>query len=402
MTTTEQLPQLPFAPGKNVMDVPPVFRQLLADRKITKVRTTAGDVAWIATRYEDVRTLFADPRLGRSHPEPEKAAKISASVVLGGASGNYETEREDHTRMRRVLTPAFSARRMNLLRPRVRGIVADLLDRLAAGPNPANLHEQLSFPLPVLVICELLGVPVEDQEKFRAWSVDMGNLVDAPLAQAAMGEFFTYMKDLVERKRSDLGEDVISDLITAEDEWKMVPDEIAGLSVGLLFAGHETTMGRIDMGTVLLLSNPEQAAKLREDPSLLPSAVEEILRIGNTGGGGSGGLVRYAREDVEISGITIRAGEAVLLSATTANHDGTAFDDPDTFDITRKSANQHLTFAHGAHFCIGASLARIELQEVFSVLLNRFPTLRLAVPVEDLQMRKAALTGGLMGLPVTW
>ncbi|GAA1707015.1 cytochrome P450 [Fodinicola feengrottensis] len=401
VTTTEKLPQLPFQPGKNVMDVPPGFRQLLADRKITKVRTTAGDVAWIATRYSDVRALFADPRLGRSHPEPEKAAKISASAILGGATDNYETEREDHTRMRRLLTPAFSARRMGLLRPQVSGLIADLLDRMAAGQKPADLHEQLSFPLPVLVICALLGVPAADREKFRSWSVAMGNLVDAPLAQAAMGEFFTYMRDLVEHKRSDLGEDVISDLISAAPEWKLETDEIASLSTGLLFAGHETTMTRIDMGTVLLLSNPTQADALRADPALVPSAVEEILRLGSTGGG-SGGLVRYAREDLEISGVTIRAGEAILLSATTANHDETAFDDPDTFNITRKSANQHMSFAHGAHFCIGASLARIELQEVFSVLLNRFPTLRLAVPVEELRLRKDALTGGLMGLPVTW
>jgi pentalenolactone synthase len=400
VTTTEQLPQLPFAPGKTVLDVPAGYRQLLADRKITKVRTALGDVAWLATRYEDVKALFADPRLGRSHPEPEKAAKISASAVLGGAAGEYETEKQDHTRMRRLLTPAFSARRMNALRPRVNGLVTDLLEKMAADGAPANLHESLSFPLPVLVICELLGVPYEDRERFRKWSGEVSNLLDGQLAQAALAEFFGYMVDLVGRKRDNLGEDVISDLIRAEQEWGVGVEETASLSVGLLFAGHETTMTRIDMGTTLLLSNPDQAAKLRADASLLPTAVEEILRLAATGGGG--GIPRYAHEDIEINGITIKAGEAVLLPAGVANHDAAAFDDPDTFDITRKGGTPHLGFGHGAHFCIGASLARIELQEVFAQLLTRFPTLRLAVPVEELQLRTNTLTGGLRALPVTW
>lgn len=401
MTTTEQLPQLPFAPGKSVLDVPPGYRQLLADRKITKVRTALGDVAWIATRYEDVKALFADSRLGRSHPEPEKAAKISASAVLGGAAGDYKTEKQDHTRMRRLLTPAFSARRMNALRPRVNGLVSDLLAKMAEAGAPANLHESVSFPLPVLVICELLGVPYEDRERFRKWSGEVSNLLDEQLAQAALAEFFGYMVDLVGRKRDNLGEDVISDLIRAEKEWNVGVEETAGLSVGLLFAGHETTMTRIDVGTTLLLSNPDQAAKLRAEPSLLPSAVEEILRLSGSGGGG-GGLPRYAHEDVEINGITIKAGEAVLLPPGVANRDESAFDGPDTFDITRKSSATHLAFGHGGHFCIGASLARIELQEVFAQLLSRFPTLRLAVPVEELQLRTNTLTGGLRALPVTW
>ncbi|WP_163511122.1 cytochrome P450 [Fodinicola acaciae] len=401
MTTTEPLPQLPFTPGATVLDVPPAYRQLLADRRITKVRTTLGDVAWIATRYDDVKALFADPRLGRSHPEPEKAAKISASAVLGGASGDYETEQRDHTRMRRLLTPAFSARRMNGLRPRVKGLVSDLLERMAAAGPPANLHESLSFPLPVLVICELLGVPYEDRERFRKWSGEVSNLLDEQLAQAALAEFYGYMVELIGRKRDDLGEDVISDLIRAEDEWQVGVEETAALSVGLLFAGHETTMTRIDMGTTLLLSNPDQAARLRSDASLLPTAVEEILRLSGAGGGG-GGIPRYAHADIEIGGITIKAGEAVLLPPGVANHDESAFDDPDTFDITRKGGTPHLAFGHGAHFCIGASLARIELQEVFAQLLTRFPSLRLAVPVEELQLRTNTLTGGLQALPVTW
>ncbi|GAA1707022.1 cytochrome P450 [Fodinicola feengrottensis] len=401
MTTTEDLPRLPFAPGANVLDIAPKYRELLADRQVTRVRTYAGDVAWIATRYDDVRTLFDDPRLDRSHREPAKAARVSQSQVLGGPSDNFDTEPRDAQVMRRLLTPAFSARRMNALRPKIGEIITDIMARLEAGPRPADLHANLSFPLPALVICALLGVPYEDRERFRAWSVDMGNMVDAPLAQAAMAEFSGYMLELADRKRVEPGDDVISDLVAAQDEWKLDSSYIGRLSTGLLFAGHETTMTRIDMGTVLLLSNPAQADALRRDPSLLPTAVEEILRVTSTESNG-GALVRYAREDIQIGDVTIAAGDAVLLPFGIANRDDTAFDDPDTFDITRKSRVPHLSFGHGPHFCIGASLARIELQEVFSVLLNRFPTLRLAVPVEELQLRKDAITGGLKALPVTW
>jgi pentalenolactone synthase len=351
----------------------------------------------MATSYEDIRALFDDPRLGRSHREPEKAARVSESTILGGPSGDFDTEVDDHVRMRRLLTPAFSARRMNALRPRIGEIITDLMGRLAAGPRPVDLHENLSFPLPALVICALLGVPYEDRERFRSWSVDMANMVDGQLAQAAMAEFTGYMLELTARKRTEPGDDVISDLIAAG----LDSPYVARMATGLLFAGHETTMTRIDMGTVLLLSNPKQADALRADPSLLPTAVEEVLRYTSTESNG-GMLVRYAREDITIGEVTIAAGDAVLIPISIANRDDTVFDSPDSFDISRKSSSTHVAFGHGVHFCIGASLARIELQEVFSVLLTKFPTLRLAVPLEELQLRKDALTGGLTALPVTW
>ncbi|WP_163511123.1 cytochrome P450 [Fodinicola acaciae] len=398
MTTTQDLPKLPFPPADTVLRIPPRFRQLLADRAITKVRTYAGDVAWMPTRYDDVKALFDDPRLGRAHREPDKAARMNESQVLGRPSGDFDGEERNHTAMRRLLTPAFSARRMNALRPRIGGIITDLLDRMAADGPSADLHRHLSFPLPALVICELLGVPYEDRERFRTWSTDMANMVDGDLAEAASAEFTAYMTALADRKRSEPADDVISDLVAADS---LSPQLVARLGVGLLFAGHETTMTRIDMGTVFLLSNPEQAAALREDPALLPGAVEEILRFTSTESNG-GVLSRYAREDIELGDVTIAAGDLVLIPAGIANRDAAAFDDPDTFDIRRRSSVPHLSFGHGPHFCIGASLARIELQEVFSVLLTRFPTLRLAVPVEELRLRTATVTGGLAALPITW
>jgi pentalenolactone synthase len=251
----------------------------------------------------------------------------------------------------------------------------------------------------VLVICELLGVPYDARDQFRQWSQQVGGLYDRDGALAALDRLSTYMLELITSKRSDRGEDVISDLIALQSEWGFADQSIAGMCAGLLFAGHETTVTRIDFGVLLLLDNPDQREALRLDPAKVDGAVEEILRMAVPSS--SAGLVRYAHADVDIAGVRIRPGDAVLLSAAAANRDPAAFADPDTFDITREPG-QHLTFGHGSRYCIGASLARIELQEVFAALLRRFPTLRLAVPPDQLELRTDLLTGGLATLPVTW
>jgi pentalenolactone synthase len=396
--TTVSLPHLPFE-RPAVLDVPPLYQTLRESTPITPVRTPAGDVAWLVTGYPEARTLFADPRLRRSHPTPETAARVSDAAFLGGPVGDAATEEEEHNRTRRLLAPAFSARRMNALRSRVAELVEGLLDDLAAGPPPADLHEALSFPLPVLVICELLGVPYDDRDQFRRWSQQAGGLHDRDGALAALGHLTAYMLELIARKRTDPGEDVISDLIAAQPEWGLADEDIAGMCAVLLFAGHETTVTRIDFGVLLLLDNPEQHEVLRQDPAKVDGAVEEILRMAVPSSGA--GLLRYAHADVDIAGVRILAGDAVLLSSAAANRDPAAFAEPDTFDITREPG-QHLTFGHGSRYCIGASLARIELQEVFVALPRRFPTLQLAVPPSQLQLRADLLTGGLAALPVTW
>lgn len=396
MTASRPLPTLPFE-QPDVLAVPPLLHRLQAERPITRVRTSTGDEAWHVARYAELKQLLGDARLGRSHPDPEHAPRISDSILFGGPAENYETEDADHTRMRALLTPYFSARRMEALRPRVEALVDELLDALAAMTPPVDLHEALSFPLPVLVICELLGVPFEDRTKFRAWSQGMADLHDRQRADAALTSLIRYMGELVTYKRAHPGDDVISGLCAAEDG-TIADDHIAFLAAVLLFAGHETTVVRIDLGTLLLLTNPDQRAALLSDRSLLTGAVEEILRASSTGGGG---LPRYPREDIEIGGVTLRAGEAVLLDIGAANHDERAFRDPGRFDVARQP-NSHLTFGYGPRFCIGAPLARIELQAVFERLVPRFPTLRLAVPIGQLRTRADLLTGGLAELPVTW
>jgi pentalenolactone synthase len=393
------LPTLPFDRA-NVLELAPRMRELQADGPITRVRTATGDEAWLVTRYDEVKALFADPRLGRSHPRPQEAARISQSVVLGGASDDFDTEDVDHARMRARLVPRFAARRMRLLKPRVEELVDDLLTKLATNKPPVDLHEALSFPLPVLVICELLGVPYADREHFRTLSTGMADLTDRGLSAGSYAALIDYVRDLVRRKRTEPGNDMLSELITIEDG-ALTDDEIAGLGAIVLFAGHETTVVRIDLGTLLLLNTPDQYRALADDPAKAPAAVEEILRLG-VGGGGSGGLLRYAKTDVEISGTRIAAGDAVLLASGVANHDQNAFAEPDRMDIDRQPANPHLSFGHGARYCIGAALARAELTAVFERLPARFPNLRLATELNDLQWRANLLTGGLAELPVTW
>jgi len=237
---SDELPQLPFSrPG--VLDIAPLYRTLQASAPITAVRTPAGDVAWLVTGYPEVKALLADPRLGRSHPQPERAARISQSAILGGPSGNAATEAADHVMMRRLLTPAFSARRMHVLRAHVAELVETLLDQLGDRGAPADLHEALSFPLPVQVICELLGVPYSDRAQFRVWSAGASNLGDRQAATDSLQQLVSYMHQLITHKRAHPGQDVISDLASTQTQWRYGDEGIAGLAAALLFAGHETT-----------------------------------------------------------------------------------------------------------------------------------------------------------------
>ncbi len=401
MTAAETLPQLPFD-REGVLDIAPLYARLRSEHPVTRVRTPAGDPAWLVTGYAEARQLFADPRLGRSHPEPEKAARISDAGVMGGPSGNYATEQADHARMRRLLLPAFSARRMRLLDEHVQQLVDELIDRMVAGAGPTDLHEQLSVPLPIYVICELLGVPYADRDHFKDLSERAATMTgDDP--RVAMAELMTYTAGLAERKRHEPGEDVISDLVAAQREDPDFDDgQLARLAAGLLFAGHETTVNRISIGVLMLLQNPAARDALTSDPSTVNRVVEEILRLAAPG---DFGLARYAHDDITVGEgehrVTIAAGDAVILVTVAANRDDAAFAEPDTFDATR-APNAHLSFGHGPHFCIGASLARTELKAVFSTLFARLPGLRLTTAVEDLRLHDERLTGGLYALPVTW
>jgi cytochrome P450 len=406
---------------------------------VQRVTSLAGDPAWLIRGYDAIKQLLTDSRLGRSHPDPARAARYSEAVIFGQPMAASPNEQAEHKAMRQLLTPSFSARRLALLRTRVQALVDGLLDAMSQQSPPVDLHEAIAFPLPALVICELLGVPAEDREVFRRWSDDAADMTDAARSLAGWKALRRYMRALIARKQQQEqpAEDVLSDLIAAhayhahqahhahqaegataaQEESRVgltIADQIAPLAAGLLFAGHETTVAAIDKGIVLLLTHPDQREALQRDPTLIPKAVEEILRLplplpvpasapesDMPKAVRAGGLPRYANADIELAGVTIRAGDLVLLDLQDANLDAQRFPAPETFDVARTD-NPHVTFGYGPYYCIGAPLARIELQVLFGTLFQHFPTLQLAAPVEQLQLRSHLLTGGLTALLVTW
>ncbi|BCO37066.1 hypothetical cytochrome P450 [Mycobacterium heckeshornense] len=388
--------QLPF-PQTDPLELPTQLRALQSQSPIHRVRTPAGDEAWLVTGYAEVRGLLDDDRLGRAHRNPDAAARIGESALFGGPLGNFDTEETDHARMRSLLQPHFSPRHLRTLAPRVEELTGELLDNLAREGPPADLHAKLAVPLPILVICELLGVPYCDRDQFRGWTQDTANVCDHARSQRGLAELFGYSLKLVEHKRGLPGDDVISRLCLTPG----VSDaEAALLSMALLFAGHETTVVAIGLGALLLLTNADQWRALADNPGLIPAAVEELLRAAAFGGG-IGGIPRYARTDFDIDGVAIHAGDLVVLDIGSANHDPTVFSPPERLDIARTQA-PHLTFGYGARYCIGAPLARIELKTVFAQLLPRFPSMHLAVDPATLTVRSDVLAGGLVELPVSW
>ncbi|WP_066367668.1 cytochrome P450 [Herbidospora mongoliensis] len=388
---------LPFEQSEGPLRRSPELRELQAQGPVHAVTTAVGDPAWLVTGYEEVRRLLADDRFGRAHPEPERASRSGESALFGGPLGDFDTEQSDHRRMRALLQPHFSPKRMRALRSRIEALTTSLLDDMEAAGSPADLHTALALPLPIAVICELLGVPYADRDLFRAWSQAAADVTDRARSEKGLADLFLYGRDLVARKRAegDPDADVISRLAATEG---VCDDEAAMLGMSLLFAGHETTVTAIGMGTLWMMSTPGQWQALAADPARVDATVEEILRGFGLGGGG---LVRYARTDLDLEGVQVRTGDLVLLDTGAANHDPAAYIEPERFDPGSPVA-PHLSFGHGARYCIGAPLARIELSVVFGRLVTRFPAMRLGRPLEEMTFDPNTLTGGLTSLPVTW
>ena len=400
---TTEAPRLPFD-RPNALEIPPLYAKLRSRAPLSRVVTPAGDLAWLVTSYEHVREVFRDNRFGRSHPAPEQASRVSYAALQSGPSGDYDSEEREHKRMRRMLAPAFSAQRMRSLGEHIGELTERCLGDMAAAHDarpgePVDLTELLAFPLPVLVICELLGVPFADRAYFRSLSERIAVLDGREDGQKAMGEFMAYTAELAAVKRKDPRPDVISDMAAVQAEDPTFTDEdLARLSAGLLFAGHETTSTRIALGVLFLLSDLSRRDRFVADPDgQVQQTVEEILRLSATSS--AGGLLRYAHADVEVGGVQIARGDLVLVSVDAANQDESVFAEPDGFDPDR-SPNIPVAFGHGAHVCIGANLARIELRTVFPALFRRFPTMRLAVDIDDIAVRTNRVAGGVESVPV--
>ncbi len=362
---------------------------------IHRVRTPTGDAAWLVTGYAEVRELLDDDRLGRSHRTPATAPRSRASALFGGPIGDYDAEFTGHDRMRSLLNPHFSVRRLQALKPKVEALTTDLLDQLERDGPPADLHAKLALPLPVLVICELLGVPYSDRETFQVWVHACAFEADADESLQGMAALIDYCAGLVADKRRHPGDDVISSLCTEDD---LADVEIAVLAMVLLFAGFETSVVQIWHQVAQLLSEPTQWQALLDNPSLIPKATEELMRVTMNA---NPGIPRYAREDIDIAGVTIADGDLVILDPGSANHDPAFFDDPDVADFTRKGTTP-MSFGYGRRYCLGAPLARLELKSVLAQLIPRFHDMRLMVDPAELSVNIDSLGSGLGPLPVTW
>lgn len=380
----------------------PLLDELRRDHPVSRVRLPFGSDAWLVTRHADVRLVLSDRRFSRSAAIRDDIARATPRVPL--PSSILSMDPPEHTRFRRLVAKAFTVRRIEALRPRTSAITKDLLDRVERSARPVDLVENLCLPLPVTVICDLLGIPVEDQNDFRVWAegfVSATRLTAEEVAQCHQN-LRDYLADTVGRRRRDPGEgtDLLAALIAARDnDDRLSEEELITFGVTLLVAGHETTAGQLGNFIYLLLTQPDKADLLRAKPELIPGAVEEMLRYIPIVA--SAGFARVAVEDVELSGTLIKAGEAVLVSEPAANRDETVFDRAGELDFGRQN-NQHIAFGHGVHHCLGAPLARLELQIAIDLLLSRFPVLRLAVPEDQVPWKDRSLAHGVSALPVTW
>lgn len=407
---TTEIPEIPEYPMKRAagcpFDPPPDLKALQAKGPVHKVKLWNGMTPWLVTRHADQRTLLRDPRISADggHPSYPAPVPIPESQREGGGSTVSFILMDDpeHARLRRMVTAPFAIKKVQAMRPGIQKIVDDQLDAMLAGPKPADLVRAFALPVPSLVICQLLGVPYDDHEFFQVNSASIINFALGPEErQAAMHALGGYLYQLLEKKLAEPRDDLLSELVSFVRNEEISLIEAVQMSVLLLFAGHETTANMIALGTLALLEHPDQLEKLRDgsdDPKLVASAVEELLRYLTIT---HGGRRRLAVEDIEFAGEVIKAGDPVILPNDIGNRDPGVFADPDRLDITRDARN-HLAFSFGPHQCLGQPLARMELEVVYSTLYRRIPTLRLATTTDQLNFKNDVSIYGVFELPVTW
>jgi cytochrome P450 len=399
---TDELLRYPI-PNPSALEPPAEWATLRQECPVARVQFPTGDEASLITRYDDVRQVLADRRFGRGTDAPD-AAQVSegGGAFNSGMAQALPQTGEGHQRWRRMVSKWFTVKRMAALRPRIEAMAEQLIDEMVEQGQPADLKAGLGFPLPVWVICDMLGVPASDRDRFSHWSDTLLNLTRYSKAEVEAGqaEFFRYMAGHVAAKRAEPGEDLLSELITSTDsEGEPLSDSaLVATGLGLLVAGHETTANMIGKMVAMLLADRRRWERLLADPSLVRPAVEETLRFDTNAGFG---MIRYLDEDVELADRVLPRGTTVVCSMAAANRDEGVFDHADEMDLAR-SPNPHLAFGAGPHSCLGQALARIELQTVLEVLLRRLPSLELAVPAEELRPVEGLLVGGLREVMVRW
>jgi len=360
---------------------------------------------WVCTRYDDAVMILRDPRFGREGIANSMEARLGLTQDSSRARDMLFQDPPDHTRLRGLVSRAFTPRVVEVMRPHIQDIVDGLLDRVE-GARTMDVIEDLAYPLPVRVICEMLGVPASDQDVFRHWSTDIARSLDAavlpvesdaiPRGRDARLALADYFRRLIAKRRKDPKTDLLSALIAAEEEGnKLSEGELVSTCMLLLIAGHETTVNLIGNGLLALLQHPDQMRLLKNDPALIQTAVEELLRfdgpVQRTG--------RMTTAEVEIGGTRIPKDSIVVSAIGAANRDPQHFPDPDRLDISRKE-NRHIAFGFGIHFCLGAPLARIEGQIAIGALMRRLPALTLVSDTPE--WRESSVLRGLKALPVTF
>ncbi|MFF5108113.1 cytochrome P450 [Streptosporangium sp. NPDC000509] len=372
----------------------PLIRQLRDSGPIVRVRTPVGDEAWLVTRLAELKQLLLDDRLGTTHPDPPNRARYLDSPMLDLVVSNQDPAEAHraHQALRSNLTPYFSAKRIAGMRPRVGAVVDEYLDAVLAKQPPIDIHTEFSLPFSYQILCDLLGIA--DPAEYQV-VLDRVSRVGAGLGQAQ--ELFRYLSEVARRKRVQPGDDLASALCQSG-----LPNDFVGALLAFVTMSYQVTPHSISAAIALFAMNPDQHKLVLDDPDLLPSAVGEAVRMSKFA---ESALPRYASEDIEIGGVTIRAGDLVLCDHGSTAFDDRVFEDPERFDVTR-SPNPHLVFSHGITYCLGAPLARLEINEVLARLLPRLPTMRLAIPVSDIPvsggLSERKLGGGIAQLPITW
>jgi cytochrome P450 len=380
------MPDVPAFPMKRdcPFDPPPELTRIRDECPVSRVRLWDGSRPWLVTGYDDQRAVLADHRFSADVRRPGYPHVTEASQARRRRSRTFiSMDEPEHGTYRKMLTSTFMIKKVEALRPRIQRIVDDLIDAMLAGTPPADLVADFALPVPSLVICELLGVPYADHGFFQRCSRILVSTRSTPQdAVAAADELKDYLSRLLDRKGAEPADDLLSRLV-AEQSGTLSRSQIADMAMLLLVAGHETTANMIALGTLTLLQHPDQLTELREtgDPKLVASAVEELLRYLNIV---HSGRRRVAKEDVEVGGRLIHAGEGVIVATDAGNRDANAFPDPDVLDIHRR-ARHHVAFGYGVHQCLGQPLARVELQVVYGTLYRRVPSLRLAVPLDEIR-----------------
>lgn len=386
----------------------PYYARLREQEPVSQVLLPDGQTAWLVTRYDDVAMVLKDERFAKDKlrvlsPAQQRALPNVPKMFEPLARNMLDVDPPDHTRLRALVQQAFAPRLVEQMRPRMEALASELLDA-AFKRRRVDLVHDYALPIPTTIIAELMGIPVRDRHKFHRWSKPLLAATSAKPSWLVLARvipaawlFMRYVRRLIRSRRDTPSDDLVSALVAAHAaEGKMSDDELMSMLFLLIIAGHETTVNLIASGMLALIQHPEQLQKLRENPSLIKPAIEELLRFTCPV---ETGTERFAAEDVEVAGTVIPQGSLVFAVIASANRDERQFPNPDVLDITREP-NRHLSFGQGIHFCLGAALARLEGQIAISALLDRTREMRLAVPSEALRWRAGLVLRGLEALPV--